>query len=342
MSYIILYVFLAFLCLWNIRFAPVNADIEPVMNRLNKLRFIVAVLIVFTHCTLPYEHLPLILLPLRKVSTFGVGYFFLLSGYGLAYSVHQKPNYLHSFWKKIGNLLLVTVLSSIISTLIKNIALGKSEFPRLINWYMPAIIVLYLIFFAAYRIFPKSKNVRSIFLVGAVFVIISIICCTDHFTGQNHRNYYISELAFPFGVLIFEYADIVTRFLKKKSSIFIIALSEILLGVLALKVPEKGLSDLLFHNLMLMPFGLALLWFMDKVKIDNPILNVMNRYTLFIYLFQFPVLDILKAHYISAARPFDVFYFLGCLGLTCVLTVILQYLYDHAKRAVCKCLHQKS
>ncbi len=341
MNYLVLYLLLAGLWGLNIRFEPAAMDIELIMSRLNKLRFIFAILIIFTHCTLPYEQLPLVLLPLRKISTFGVGYFFICSGYGLAYSVAYKPHYLDNFWKKIGNLFWLTVFSSVVSGLIKNIAFGRWNTFRPINWYMPAMIILYIIFWVAYRMFPKAKNKRNIFLVMAVFAAMVLVCWADHITGQNHRNYYISEWAFPFGVLIFEYANIVSGFLKKRFSLFVIILTEVIFGGAALVVPERGLWDLVFHNFMLLPAGLALMWLMDKVVVDNFVLKMMNRYTLFIYLFQFPISELLKNYYISNNRPFNVFWFLGYLGLTCVLAVVLQNLYHRVEKKLQQCWNHK-
>ena len=341
MSYLVLYLFLAILCMFNIQFANANMNIKTIMNRVNKLRFIFAILIVFTHCTLPYKHLPLILFPLRKISTFGVGYFFILSGYGLAYSADNKPDYLRNFWKKILNLLWITIFSSIVSFLIKNIVLGWSEALSLINWYMPAIIILYFIFYIVYCLFPQAKKARNICLTGSIFAVVLIVLCLDHVTGKNYRNYYISELAFPFGVLIYEYADFISKFLKKKSSLFIILISEIIFGGIAFTVPERGVLDLVFHNFMLAPVGLILIWIMNKVEINNFILKTMNRYSMFIYLFQFAVLTILKNYYFSSERPFDVFFFLECLGFTCILAVIIQNLYDYVGMIANKFLSHK-
>lgn len=341
MTYIVLYLFLLALCVWNIRLAPAGMNVRTAMNRLNKLRFIFAVLIVFTHCSLPYRHLPFILFPLRKISTFGVGYFFILSGYGLAYSAANKPNYLQHFWKKIGNLLWITLFSSVLSTLIKNMVLGWGAPLRLINWYMPAIITLYLIFYAAYRIFPESRNTRNFFLFGVVFAVILMVLYADNFTGNNYRNYYISEMAFPFGVFIYEYANTIASFMKKKSAIFIIVAAEIIFGGIAFTVPERGVLDLVFHNLMLIPIGLLLIWLMNKLEINNPVLKTMNRYSMFIYLFQFPVLVILKNAYLSNERPFDVFYFVGVLGLTCILAVIIQHVYDRIGAMISRYLLHK-
>lgn len=160
--------------------------------------------------------MPHILLPLSKISTLGVGYFFISSGFGLACSVASKPNYLRNFWKKIVDLLWITLFSSVVSTLIRNTMLGEHQIFQLVNWYMPALTVLYLIFYVSHRIFPKNKFRRVVFLSGVIFIITAILCIFDAVTGLNHRVYYISELAFPFGVIIYEYADFFAAFFKKE------------------------------------------------------------------------------------------------------------------------------
>lgn len=328
MSYIFLYLFLAVLCLLGIQLCPTGADIKKTMNRLHELRFVFTVLIIFSHCTLPFFSLPRILLPLSKISTFGVGYFFISSGFGLACSVASKPNYLHDFRKKIVNLLWITLFSSVVSTLIRNTMLGGHQILQLVNWYMPALTVLYLIFYVSCRIFPENKFRRVVFLSGAVFVITSLLCAFDAVTGQDHRVYYISEMTFPFGVFIYEYADLLAGFLKKKYALPLIVSAELVFSFLAVTVPEKSLPDLVFHNLMLFPFGLLLIWLLDKFKVSNRILRTVNPYTPFLYLFQFVVLDVVKSYYIASARPFDSLYFWSVLFFTCILAVALQHLYN--------------
>lgn len=328
MTYTILYLIVAFLCLWGIQFKSTGMNIPEIMNRMNRLRVIVAVILIFGHCTIPYDPRPLIILPFRKASTFCVGYFFILFGYGLAYSVATKPHYLRHFGKKIINLVWLTVFSSVLSTLIQNLALGTREPIQLINWYMPAITVLYLVFYVVYRLFPDSKRKRMIWLNLAVFILISAVCCYGNLVDRNYRNYFISELAFPFGVFIYEFSDFLSDFLKRKSSLLFILLAAVFFNGAALTVPELGLLDLIFHNLMLMPIALLVIWFLDKISIDNWVLKKGFRYTMFLYLFQFPILTILKNYYLNANRPFDIFYFLGCLSLTCILAFAVQRVYD--------------
>lgn len=328
MSYILLYLFLAALCLLNIQFCPTGTDIKKTMHRLHELRFIFAVLIIFSHCTNPFSPMPHILLPLSKISTLGVGYFFISSGFGLACSVSTKPNYLHDFWKKIVNLLWITLFSSVVSTLIRNTMLGKHQIFHLVNWYMPALTVLYLVFYISYRIFPKNKFQRIVFLFGVIFITTSSLCIFDAVTGLNHRVYYISELAFPFGVFIYEYADYLAELLKKKYALPLIITAELVFSFLGITVPEKSLSDLIFHNLMIFPFGLLLIWLLDKFKVGNRIIDAMNPYAPFLYLFQFVVLDVTKSYYIINDHSFDIFYFWNVLFITCVLAIALQHLYN--------------
>ena len=116
-------------------------------------------------------------------------------------------------------------------------------------------------------------------------------------------------------------------------------MAEIIFGGIAFSVPERGLLDLIFHNLMLVPVGFVLILLMNKIEINNLILKTMNRYTMFIYLFQFPVLMILKNYYQTKERPFDVFFFLACLGFTYILAVIIQIIYDRVGMMVNKCFH---
>lgn len=328
MYYLSLYLLLAVLCFWGIRFTPTDMEIQESMNRLNRLRPIVAIVLIFGHSALPYIKIPLALMPFHKASTFCVGYFFVLSGYGLAYSVANKPGYLDSFQKKVTNLVLITVFSSIISTLLKSIAFREWVPLSLINWYMPAIIVLYLIFYAAYRLFPDSKSKRLLCLFTVTFVLIAAVCGYGILVGRNYRNYFISEMAFPFGAWIYEYADTLSTFLKKKTALPILIFTSVLFNAAALLIPELGLLDLIFHNLMLFPFLLLLIWLLDKFAIDNVLLKKAVPYTTFLYLFQFPILTILKQFYLAADRPLDVFYSWGCLCLTCILAFVMQRLWD--------------
>lgn len=100
MEYIVLYILLASVCLFGVSInnTKLNANnTVDIQKNANSLRGLFALLIIFTHCTLAYQILPPLLIPLRKVSTFGVGFFFVLSGYGLAYSYYNKINYLKGF-----------------------------------------------------------------------------------------------------------------------------------------------------------------------------------------------------------------------------------------------------
>lgn len=331
MHYLSLYLFLAAICLYGIRFAPANMDLREIMNRLNRLRPIVAVLLIFGHCTLPYAKIPLILLPFHKASTFCVGYFFVLSGYGLAYSVDNKPGYLHNFRPKVLHLVWITAFSSIVSVLLQSLAFQEWVPLRLINWYMLAIIVLYLTFYMVYRLFPDSRRKRVLCLFAAVFLLISAVCFYGKLVGRNYRNYFISEMAFPFGAWLYEYAEEFSAFLKKKYALPIILLAGVLFNAGALIIPELGLPDLILHNLMLAPFLLLVIWILDKLSIQNSLLKKASPYTTFLYLFQFPVLNILKHFYDASGRPIDLLYFWGCLGLTCLLAVGLQSLSDAAR-----------
>lgn len=65
--------------------------------------------------------------------------------------------------EKIVDLLWITLFSSVVSTLIRNTMLDEHQIFQLVNWYMPTLTVLYLIFYVSHRIFPKINSGVSFF-----------------------------------------------------------------------------------------------------------------------------------------------------------------------------------
>ncbi|WP_026659669.1 acyltransferase family protein [Butyrivibrio sp. AC2005] len=101
MQYAVLYIIVLLVIIPGVEFKHIGLEgVVPVQKNVNNLRGLFAILIIFTHCTLAYNNLPQLLLPFKKLSTFGVGFFFVLSGYGVAFSYNSKDNYLENIMTK--------------------------------------------------------------------------------------------------------------------------------------------------------------------------------------------------------------------------------------------------
>ncbi|SDI72512.1 Peptidoglycan/LPS O-acetylase OafA/YrhL, contains acyltransferase and SGNH-hydrolase domains [Pseudobutyrivibrio sp. 49] len=322
MEYISLYVFLAAVCFWMVTInKPALCGVEKIQKNANSLRGIFAIFIIFTHCTLAFQQLSVFLLPLRKVSTFGVGFFFVLSGYGLALSFEKKENYLNGFIVKkvILKIALAAVICRIISMILSVLILKKSVLTTVskffvgINWYIYAMCILYIIFYFVYK-YIKNAQLRLICLWVAV---ISCTLLARQF--DLSRSYYISEWAFPFGATLYEKKNDIDKTMKEHAlavSFFMI----ILLGlsfVIAIKAQEGTIVDLISHNIMLLPFYYFIMVMCKYMTFSNSVLNFLNKISFEIYLYQFIILEIGKTYLPS----FNIFYFI----FTTVFTIILAY-----------------
>lgn len=99
-QYLIIYVLLIIIscpCIKIIKRKNKTDFIEESHKNANHLRGIFAIIIVLAHTTLIFDKVPTVLIPFSKISTLCVGYFFAMSGYGLAHSFKAKKNYLSHF-----------------------------------------------------------------------------------------------------------------------------------------------------------------------------------------------------------------------------------------------------
>lgn len=324
MQYIILYVFLFVLCTFGVKIAPdVETNILNIQNRVNNLRGVFALFIILTHCTLAFDTLPILLIPFRKVSTFGVGYFFVLSGYGLAYSYTNKENYLRDFYKKIMHILWIALISRIVSMILSVILLNERssviEIFTGMNWYIYALIVLYGIFYISYKFIPK-RNIRFLVICCLTFLMTMVAL---YF--RLGRSYYISEMAFPLGIAIYEYKDSIERGIDKYNSLVFVFMTVILvvLFYLTLKVDDYTFSDFILHNLMLVPFYFFVGITCRYMIFDNLVLRFLKKYSFEIYLYQNIVFSYLK----SRLPYINVIYFILSILLTVVLSWVVNNIY---------------
>lgn len=158
----------------------------------------------------------------RKAGILIVGVFFLLSGYGLMYSLQTKENYMHGFFKKrVWKLLqpaliiywvymIMDVISSTDSisgsTILKYITFYN--FPTTLNWYVTEILVLYILFFVLYRIL-KIKYANLLLLTACtIFAIFANVV-------ELANPWYGSTFCFPLGILYAQYEERILNFIKR-------------------------------------------------------------------------------------------------------------------------------
>lgn len=186
------------------------------------LKAMMALAIVIHHIS--YELHSLWALPLRYIGAVIVATFFFLSGYGLEHSLYNKPNYLKNF--VTNRVALKLLLPAFIVFLMALLAFGNYDFSQHFlrltmhgltivpnAWFVYAILVMYMLFYLGARI-P---------IVGRTALML--ICISLYMLHTMHngfpRNWFVTILAFPLGMLIYHYQDFI---LRNKTRVFLTVL----------------------------------------------------------------------------------------------------------------------
>ena len=228
---IIIYILFFLIVFVGIKKQPL-VDQEEFGILINSFRGVIALAIVTGHCV-RYDNC--YLTPFGNMMLIGVGYFFFVSGYGLARSYITKSNYLAGFFRKrILRLLYVMALALVLTKLVSVISPIKTGFstihktlPAIItavfantNWYLKELLMLYLMFYVIYRF---AKKHRLVILFSATLILYVIL----YLLGYT-RCWYASILCFPLGLLFYENYNMITDYLK---SIKGVITSIVLLGI---------------------------------------------------------------------------------------------------------------
>lgn len=172
--------------------------------------------------------------------------FFFVSGYGLVYSIVNKPDYLASFFEKrilrivipfyTINIFLVLLLlyttkyppsSDIILSFMTGIVLYNGN-----CWFMIEIFYFYIIFFVVFKLIKKKDVALFLLCLSSLVLII-----TGYYSGHDSSElgnhwlkgewWYNTTIMFSFGGLFARFYRPVTEFIKK-NYIVVLAVSLVL------------------------------------------------------------------------------------------------------------------
>lgn len=337
-----IYIFLAFILLFQIKRTDIQKRDELFFS-LNSLRGIFALEIVLGHCV-RYESCPLT--PLGNFMLISVGYFFFVSGYGLARSYHTKPGYMDIFIKhRILKLLILAIEALIIVTLIAYISpvitdfkdiptdpliFAKSALVRT-NWYMRELMLLYICFFIVFRFVKKYR-------IALLFTFIVIICAILYMTGYT-RCWFASIICFPLGIVFYENIDLILDRLKTVSGKLItvfftgLGLMLSLLNYPQLTGQSFEVTEMMYalsNNILCIGFILLLIMILIYLKPGNRILSFFTSIATPMYLFQFI--------FVAIAEKADMSYPVKTLFVLCT-DIALSYVLKKASELVSQKLH---
>jgi peptidoglycan/LPS O-acetylase OafA/YrhL len=149
----------------------------------------------------------------RKAGILPVGFFFMISGYGLMSALLNDDKYLYkSFLKKRLISIWIPVCTIAIAYLLVNAVMSSVSGIGLswridVNWYIYEITVFYILFFILFRRFSKRSAILIMTGISVIFIFIAYIIKMDN-------PWYGSTLCFPLGLLIKFKEEAIYTYLK--------------------------------------------------------------------------------------------------------------------------------
>lgn len=283
------------------------------------LRGISAIEIMIGHIGLATDSV--ILYPNRKAGILFVGIFFLLSGYGVAYSTEHKPDYLkHFLLKRAMKILLpayfIKVVMIIFDSLLRNTAepltIHLRSFFTGLNWYVWEQLLFYLIFWIAYKVAPRYLEI----IVGAV----SVVFIGAAYIYGMENPWYGSSLCFVLGLCLYklkkrkvEYGRVGYCILTGGLAVALI----VSMGAFFLLGNDSVLGNPIARNVASVSFCMVTVLLLHKLRVVNSVSVHLGRCSYEIFLIHPYVLSILGNFPIESIALRGI--------LTVILTIILAY-----------------
>ena len=251
--------------------------------------------------------------------------FLVYSGYGVMQSIKRKGlTYVKGMPKnRILKVLLIFEFVNVFKILLELILNGSLTLDYIIlstlswfDWYILAIILLYIFTYVAYLIF-KDKNNWTPFVLTIIILTIAYIVTFSLL--DTSRFYYDTVMCYSVGILWSIYKDKLDKIFAKNIVFYLTSITlAILLVVFKFILPQSDIVVIIGYCLL----AVILLLFTKKVQINNGILNWCGRHLFDIYLVHRLPMDIFHALKLNLVNNYLYF------GLSFIVTLILVVVLD--------------
>lgn len=232
----------------------------------------------------------------------GVTFYFMVSSFGLRYSVEHKPGYMKHFLKNrlfaalIIPHIVVNVLNFIICLFIDSSQQWGIFF---LSKWVRVLLMYYAVFYIVYRFFPPQKEGKRYYgdWVICLFVLLtSIISATTKYKITLLWHY--ESLGFAYGILLFNYFDKIKAWMMKNNNIKIVIslVLSLAFGVIYMKyktIPFIG--DYIFKITLCIIITMFMFIATQRFKIGNKAVLFMGKISYEVFLLHYVVMGIIDA-----------------------------------------------
>ena len=277
-----------------------------------------------------------------------VGMFFFFSGYGLETQFKLKDNeyILKMPFSRIIPFYCICILSIFIYTFFNLILNNEITIKRFIasfffgetivqnGWYLQSIILIYLIYYIAYKLGINKKS-RWVYL--GTLLTFYIICCIFF---NVSITYYESILAFPFGIYVAQYKDYIKNInIKMKYLIecFVAIIFFITFLFGNLNILPKGIS--IFLKMISVVFFICVILNITSVlPVENMFTRVLVKIFCEIYIIQGMIINLFHSNYIYIKDDGLYFFltFLVTITISLLIHPVFIYVMNKSKEIALK------
>ncbi len=257
-----------------------------------------------------------------------VATFLFYSGYGMMCSISKKgtPYVKNIFKSRFLSLLLhfdiAIVLFAVVNLFIKREYLLKDFLLALTtwgtignsNWYITAVLCLYILMIVSFLIFRKKK-----FFALCTMTVLSALLVYLFIKLERPSYYYNTIVLLPLGMWYAYFKETIDKVVMKNGITYALVLCA-LVGMHAFSLKYRALG-LPVYTVWAVSFMLILILVSMKLKIGNPILEFLGRHVFSIYILQRIPMSVFR--YLGL-NDNNLIYFCLCFIVTVLMSVVFD------------------
>lgn len=251
--------------------------------------------------------------------------FLFYSGFGVMESIKKKGHqYVNTFPKKILTLLLqvdvavcIFMITNMIlgkETTLKNFLMALTTWGSIgnSNWYITAILILYLFTFLSFKFIKNNW-------VSLIFISILTIAIVYLFMKMGRPKYtYNTMICYPFGIFYSLIHEKIEKYLKN-NLIFLTVLCATL--IISIYLRPEIFQNIKYYSIWMGCFMIFILLFSMKINLNNSFLYFLGTHIFSIYIFQrIPMIILSTLGYASHTFTF--------ITVSFVVTLIIAIIFD--------------
>lgn len=310
------------------------------LNSSTTLKAISCIIVVMVH--FKEEHQNFMQDAIGSFAYIAVTIFFLLSGYGMSYSIERKKDYLKNFWRnRFSSIITPAVVTNILAFFILWICRGQANFKILLttNTFVIVLSQFYILFYIIHKLTFISKNVKNYILISTVTAssLISYFCTPDIGSASIAFGWPWERMGLAWGIILYMFKDKIYTVFSKFTTFryFALLLVGLILGIAYLKYKTVFFFGSYLLKLILGVTLISLvLQYLSNRTSTSTIINFIAGISYEIYLIHeisMRIIDLIIPNIQSG-------YF---ILLTYILTFILAYIVHLISKPIIKVIHTK-